>query len=156
MIPQWAKQAGFNAQQLRTMTEPNRHIGYLLDHLVFYAEHGSTFDVTFFDREPIIEVQLADRFARKLWGAFAYGKSVKHIKKLLAGVEFSDGTRVGANSIWTFVWIPNHLDIRGIDLNLGEQIVGIDGETTRQIIRETYRCRSRAEEDFFLARWIAS
>ena len=156
MIPQWAEKAGMNAQQLREMIEPERHIGHVLEHLIFYAEHQSTFDVTFHDREPIIEVQLTRGFAHKLWAAFAYDKGLECIKDLLANVEFSDGTRVNAHDIWTFVWIPKNLDARNADLSEGDKIVGVNGETARQIIRETYRCSTRAEEDFFLARWIAS
>jgi hypothetical protein len=52
--------------------------------------------------------------------------------------------------------MPADLDIRDIDLSQGKEIVGANGETARKIIRETYHCKSRAEEDFFLARWIAS
>jgi hypothetical protein len=52
--------------------------------------------------------------------------------------------------------MPADLDIRDIDLSQGEQIVGANGATVREIIRETYHCQLRAEEDFFLARWVAS
>jgi hypothetical protein len=71
-------------------------------------------------------------------------------------VKFSDGTVVNAGEIWMFNYMPDDLDISDIDLTQGEQIVGLNGETAREIIRQTYRCQSRAEEDFFLARWIAS
>jgi hypothetical protein len=45
---------------------------------------------------------------------------------------------------------------RDIDLSQGEEIVGAGDKTARQIIRETYYCKSRAEEGFFLACSIAS
>ena len=59
MIPQWAKRAGLDARQLRALIEPHQHIGYVLEHLMHYAELDSTFDVSFFNREPILEVRLA-------------------------------------------------------------------------------------------------
>jgi hypothetical protein len=37
-----------------------------------------------------------------------------------------------------------------------EEVTGPSGETPREIIRNTYRCQSRAEEDQFIAHWIAS
>jgi hypothetical protein len=52
--------------------------------------------------------------------------------------------------------MPADLDVTKVDLAEGEQVVGLGDETVREIIRNTYRCRSRAEEHFFLARWIAS
>jgi hypothetical protein len=52
--------------------------------------------------------------------------------------------------------MPDDLDISDVDLAQGAQIVGLNGETAREIIRQTYHCRSRAEEDFILTRWIAS
>ena len=51
---------------------------------------------------------------------------------------------------------PDDLDVNGIDLARAEEVIGFGGETVREIIRDTYRCRSRAEEDHFIARWIAS
>ena len=39
---------------------------------------------------------------------------------------------------------------------MAEEVIGFGGETLREMIRLTYRCAVRAEEDFFIARWIAS
>jgi hypothetical protein len=58
--------------------------------------------------------------------------------------------------IWTINYIPSDLNVAGVDLAQGEEIAGFGGESVRHMIGKTYRCQSRAEEDFFLARWIAS
>jgi hypothetical protein len=155
MIPQWAKQVGLNAKQLREWMIADGHHRHILDQLLWFAEHGSFFDVTFYDREPLLEVRIKYGFVSKFWAAIAEERPDR-FEELINNIEFSDGTRVFAGDIWTLVWIPPHLDIRGADLGAGEQIIGFNGATARQIIRETYRCASRAEEDFFLARWIAS
>jgi hypothetical protein len=52
--------------------------------------------------------------------------------------------------------MPPDLDIGDIDLAQGEEVAGFNGETIREMIRHVYHCKSRAEEDWFLARWIAS
>jgi hypothetical protein len=52
--------------------------------------------------------------------------------------------------------MPPNLDIASVDLSAGDETAGMNNETIRHMISATYYCRSRAEEDFFLARWIAS
>jgi hypothetical protein len=46
--------------------------------------------------------------------------------------------------------MPADLDIRDIGLSHGKETVGANGAIAREIIRETYHCQLRAEEDFFL------
>ena len=78
------------------------------------------------------------------------------LKRLLARVAFSDGVVGDIGQIWTLNYMPADLDLANVDLSQGEHVIGFGGETTREIIRATYHCQSRAEEDYFLARWIAS
>jgi hypothetical protein len=80
----------------------------------------------------------------------------QRVKKLLRSVAFADGTTVDVSEIWTINYMPANLDITGIDRSQSQQVAGFDGETLREMIRNNYHCRSRAEEDYFLARWIAS
>jgi len=123
--------------------------------LAHYAETGQTFDVTFFGREPSLEVTLTQEFAFEFLSAAADGR-VDDINRLCRKVCFSDGSSTGLHGIWTINYMPRGLDISGVDLSEGEQRIGDQGETMREIISTTYRCRTRAEEDFFLARFIAS
>jgi hypothetical protein len=42
------------------------------------------------------------------------------------------------------------------DIKEAEAKMGMGGETIREMLRNTYKCRSAAEEDWFVRRWIAS
>jgi hypothetical protein len=153
MIPNWAHAANFDATELKAIA--NDRVGWLLWHLDYYAITHRCFDVTFFARQPILQTQLEAGFRHEFRTACDHNDA-KRIIDLLGRVKFADGSIAGADEIWTFNYMPDDLAIDGIDLSEGERIVGFDGQTARQIIRETYHCQSRAEEDFFLARWIAS
>jgi hypothetical protein len=123
--------------------------------LSWFAEHESvTFDVTFYDHEPILEVTLAKSFARKLISTLLYGAN--NLAKLLKHVAFSDGTITDFRNIWTLNYMPREFDLTSVDLTKGETVAGAQGETIREMISDTYHCKTRAEEDFFLSRWLAS
>jgi hypothetical protein len=143
-----------------TATTPNergRRDSHLFRQLTWYAERPhARFDITFFDREPILEVTLSKDYARDLCAALMYDPSVQQLQKLLDRVQFSDGTVAAMSEIWTLKFMPDELDVSGVDMAVAETVVGLGGETLREITRNTYRCRSRAEEDHFIARWIAS
>jgi hypothetical protein len=123
--------------------------------LLHYARTGQMFDVTFYNREPSLEVTLTQEFAYEFLIAADSGNESR-FRQLCLWIRFSDGTENGLDGIWTLNYMPHDLDISDADLGQGEQQIGDQGETMREIIRNTYRCRSRAEEDFFLARFIAS
>jgi hypothetical protein len=144
------------AEARRRMTGlfPSRKY-HLLWQLAHYAATGQTFDVTFFGREPSLEVTLTQEFAFEFLLAVADGR-VDDINRLCRKVCFSDGSSISLPGIWTINYMPRDLDISGVDLSEGEQRIGEQGETMREVISNTYRCRSRAEENFFLARFIAS
>jgi hypothetical protein len=129
------------------------HLFWMVLH---YAERGQAFDATFYDREPLLEVTLSQGFAYELTAALMYRAGTRRLADLLARVTFSDGTVVDLREIWTLNYMPPELDTNGVDVAQGEQIAGANGETIREMIRNTYHCKSRAEEDFFLRRWIAS
>jgi hypothetical protein len=130
---------------------------HLFWQLTWYAEHPhAQVDVTFGNREPILEVTLDKRYARNLCAALMYDQGTDRLKELLDRVQFSDGTVARMSEIWTLNYMPDDLDISDVDMTRAEQIIGLEGETLRKIIHDTYHCRSRAEEDHFIARWIAS
>jgi hypothetical protein len=128
---------------------------HLLWQLTHYAMTGQAFDATFYDREPILEVTLAPDFAREFSRAVSLERH-KRLARLLREIRFSDGSTASVADIWTLNYMPHELVISDVDLSAGEQQIGDGGETMREIIGITYRCRSRAEEDFFLARFVAS
>jgi len=130
---------------------------HLLWQLSWYAEHEDvTFDVTFYSREPILEVTLDKDFTRKFVASLMFGKTATRTAELLTQVAFSDGTTVSVRDIWTFNYMPRELDLTTVDLAEGETAAGANGETIRTMIRDTYHCKTRAEEGFFLNRWLAS
>jgi hypothetical protein len=131
-------------------------MGMLVWELHHYARAMQAFDVTFYEREPILDIKLSAPWARGFCSALLSDKSSRRAKKLLGRITFSDGSTAGVNEIWTLNYMPADLDMVGVDLAQGEEVIGLGGETVRHIIRKTYHCKSRAEEDFFLARWIAS
>ena len=128
---------------------------FMLWQLAHYASTGQTFDATFYGREPSLEVTLTQEFAYAFMDALA-SERTSDLSRLIRRVCFSDGTSIGMTGIWTLNYMPRDLDISNVDLSPGEQRIGDQGETMREIISNTYRCRSRAEEDYFLARFIAS
>jgi hypothetical protein len=132
-------------------------VDYVLWHLHWYAVHYNTaFDVTFHDREPLLEVTLDRSYAQEFCATLVYGGSALRLIALFKHVRFADGTSVCGSQIWTINYMPPDLDPRGVDMAQAEEVIGFSGETLREIVRNTYRCKTRAEEDHFIARWIAS
>jgi hypothetical protein len=133
------------------------------DHMMFqlqhYAQTLQRFDVTFFDREPILEVSFDKGFARKLCAALR-SKDAPRAATLLERLTFSNGTTASGDAVWTINYMPpggiTVAQLEGADLALAESRAGPRGETVREMIRATYRCSSAAEEDWFVRRWIAS
>jgi hypothetical protein len=153
MKTEWVENLDWEIEEI--VGNRTEHLSWQLH---WYAERPFTrFDATFYKREPILEVTLNKSYARNLCAALMYDQEPRRLKELLDHVKFSDGTVVKASEIWALNLIPDDLDVNGIDLARAEEVViGFGGETLREIIRDTYRCRSRAEEDHFIARWIAS
>jgi hypothetical protein len=138
--------------------------GHLLWQLEQAARTGDPFDVTFYNREPILDVTLDSRFASRFIKArerddvaMGYGGKPSHIFPLLREIAFSDGSIVDVADIWTMNWMPPGIAAHeAADLADAEPRAGLNGETCREMLRNTYRCASPAEEDWFVRRWIAS
>ena len=134
-----------------------------LDHMTFqlqhYAQTMQRFDVTFLDREPILDVHLNREFARQLNVALR-AKNAKLIAKLLGRVHLSDGTTVNVDAIWTINYMPpggvTVAQMEGVDIAEAELPAGPNGETVREMIHTVYHCASAAEADWFVRRFIAS
>lgn len=113
-------------------------------------------DVTFYRRKPILDVKVNQRLGL----AMMYGAGARKLQELLNQIEFSDGTTAAFGEIWTINPMPvggiPQAELDAVDLAEADEPAGPDGETLRQMIRETYHCASRVEEDRFLRRFIAS
>ena len=124
--------------------------------LVMLSTMGQPCDVTFYKKEPVLDVKID----QQLGLALMYGAGATKLKELLENIPLSNGARVSINEIWTVHPMPlggiSDEELAAVDLTDGEEKVGPNGETLRQMIRETYHCKSTAEEDVYLRRYIAS
>lgn len=129
--------------------------GMLTHTLTTLSMSGQPTDITFYRRKPILDV----RVSTKLGAARLYGLE-KHLPRLLRCIEFSNGTIASLNEIWTVNPMPiegfSQAELDAVDLAQGEDCMGPRGETLREMIRNTYHCKSKSEVDYFLRRWIAS
>ena len=157
-VRMWTNSEIENARQQMNAFFPSQS-SYLLLQLQHYAQTMQRFDVTFLDREPILDVHLNREFARQLNVALR-AKNAKLTTKLLKRLHFSDGATAHIDSVWTINYVPpggfTIAQLEDADLALAETRAGPHGETVREMIRATYRCASAAEEDWFVRRWVAS
>jgi hypothetical protein len=136
---------------------------HLMWQLLHFAGARQRFDATFHHREPCLDVALDEGWAEALLSAHRHmtgSEQVRTLSKLVRNIKFSDGTATHADAILTLNYMPDGgitiAEMDGADLAIAETKAGLGGETVRQMLRETYRCRSAAEEDWFVRRWIAS
>lgn len=127
----------------------------LADTLTELSISGHPADITFFDRKPLIEV----RVSSKLGAALLYGLG-QHLPQLLKCIELSDGSVVCLDEIWTVNPMPaagfSADELDAVNLAQADDRIGPNGETLREMIRDTYHCNTTSEVDYFLRRWIAS
>lgn len=128
-------------------------LGFTLIQLSLF---GQPCDVTFYKRAPLLDVKVD----QQLGLAMMYGAGARKLADLLNAIKFSDGSRAGLMDIWTINPMPKggltEAELAAVDLAEAEEPSGPNGETLRQMISETYHCKSKAEEDRFLRRFIAS
>jgi len=157
-VRMWTNSEIENARQQMNAFFPSQS-SYLLLQLQHYAQTMQRFDVTFLDREPILDVHLNREFARQLNVALR-AKNAKLIAKLLGRLHLSDGTTVNVDAIWTINYMPpggvTVAQMEGVDIAEAELPAGPNGETVREMIHTVYHCASAAEADWFVRRFIAS
>jgi len=136
------------------------HMMWNLEH---YARTLQKFDITFYRREPILDVHLDKNFAHKFITAVGHARIRSFVRQLCALIRhivLSDGTITHIDDIWTVTYMPDNgitiAELDGADITEAETRAGPNGETVREMISETYRCASAAEEDWFVRRFIAS
>ena len=130
--------------------------GHLAWQLITLSQTGQPCDVTFYQRKPILDVCVDQQITL----ALAYGGGAKALQKLLKNIKFSNGSTASFNEIWTVNPMPkggiSETQLNSVDLAEAEEPAGPNGETMRKMISETYHCSSKAEEDRYLRRFIAS
>jgi len=130
--------------------------GMLMHLLLDLSMSGQPCDITFPDREPMLDVVVD----QQLYLAIAYGAGAKKMLDKMRNIRLSNGQVISIEKIWTVNPMPKggfgpH-ELKAVDMTLAEEPSGPDGETLRQMIRETYRCKSQEDEDRFIRRFLAS
>ena len=117
---------------------------------------GHTCDVTFFRRKPAIGVTLDEGLAL----AVMSGTGPAKFYDMLQTIRLSNGAVVNMKDIWTINLMPSagftQEELEAVDMSQAEEKVGANGATLRKMIKDTYHCKSKEEEDHFLRRFIAS
>jgi hypothetical protein len=130
--------------------------GMLAYQLVMLSMTGQPCDVTFYNRSPALDVKID----QKINIALMYGAGAAKVKELLENIALSNGEVASLAEIWTVNAMPKggipQDELDSVDITEGEQKVGPNGETLRQMVSNTYHCKTRDEEDRFLRRFIAS
>lgn len=131
------------------------HEEFIFHQLLQTALSGSRCDVTLFNGKPHIDVKVVPKF---MYGLM-YGAGAKKLAELLSEIPLSDGSTVSFSQIWTINSMPDSIsqaELDAVDLSQADKKSGPNGETLREMIPKTYHCSSRAEEDKYLRRFIAS
>ena len=127
----------------------------LRSRLIDLSAFGGRCDVTFFNRKPVLNVKVPEKIVL----ALGYGAGAKKMAQILSNIEFSDGTTVGLNEIWMILPMPkdgiSDTQLAAADISTVDDPTP-NGKSMREMIREMYHCETRAEEDQFLRRFIAS
>jgi len=130
-------------------------VGMLTHNLTILSSSGQPADITFYRRKPLINVQISTKIA----AARFYGLDGQ-LPRILKLIPFSNGVVASLAEIWTVNPMPiggfTDEELAAVDLAIGEERQGPNGETLRKMIHKTYHCKSRKETDFYLRRWIAS
>ena len=131
-------------------------IAFLGHQILMLSMNGQPCDVTFFKKKPAIGVTIDPQINL----ALTYGASPAALKDKLENIKLSNGQSVSISEIWTVNPMPkggiSKADLASVNLAEAEERSGPNGETLREMIRDTYHCESRQEEDRFLRRFIAS
>jgi hypothetical protein len=140
----------------RVEKEFGSRFGFLGHQILTLSMTGQKCDITFFKRKPALDVKVD----KQINLAVMYGAGANKLQSMLENIKLSNGDSVNINEIWTINPMPHDgfskkvLD--AIDMSEAEQEAGPNGETLREMIKNTYHCESRDEENYYLRRFIAS
>lgn len=131
-------------------------LGFLGYQILMLSATGQPCDITFYKKPPAINVEIGQQICL----AIMYGARANKLKEMLEHIKLSNGDVISIGEIWTINQIPkggfSEKDLEAVDLSKAEEKVGPNGETLRKMISDTYHCKTREEEDYYLRRFIAS
>lgn len=125
------------------------------DAMMICSQTGTPADVTFHSKEPMINVV----FSPELEASLNCNGRADRLKKLPTDVALADGTLLAFDDIWTInIMPPEKLTPKALasaDLTEGDKPLNNEGLTLRKIISQTYHCKNKEQEDFYLRRALA-
>jgi len=131
-------------------------MGFLGYQILMLSMAGQKCDITFFKKKPAIDVKIDQQINL----ALMYGSGAKKLQEMLENIKLSNGDSVSIGEIWTINSMPKggftKEELASVDMTEAEQEAGPKGETLREMIKNTYHCKSKDEEDYYLRRYIAS
>jgi len=130
--------------------------GFLGYQILMLSATGQPCDITFYKKPPAINIKIDQRICL----AIMYGAHAKKLSEMLEYIRLSNGDVISIGEIWTINSVPegsfSEKDLKAVDLSKAEEKIGPNGETLRKMISDTYHCKTRKEEDYYLHRFIAS
>lgn len=140
----------------RVEKEFGDRLSMLFHHLCFLTISNQPCDICICSGKPHLNVKVDSNFMV----ALMYGAGAEILVKMLNEIKLNTGKTVSINDIW----VINPMPIDGItkeqldkvDISDGEKVYGPNGETLKEMIRNTYHCKDEEEVDSFLRRFLAS
>jgi hypothetical protein len=130
--------------------------GILIHQIMHLSMTEQLCDITFRKTKPAIDVKIDPKIAL----ALMYGAGAKKMQEILSNIRLSNGVTTSLKEIWVVFPMPGkgftEDELNEVDLALGEDKWGPNGETVREMIRNVYHCKSKEEEEKFLRRYLAS
>jgi len=140
----------------RIEKEFGSRLAFLGFQIIMLSMTGQPCDITFFKKKPAINVTIDQQISL----ALMYGAGANRLKEMFDNIKLSNGEVISLTEIWTINPMPKNgftdEELATVDLSEAEEKVGPNGKTLREMIRNTYHCKSKDEEDYFLRRFIAS
>jgi hypothetical protein len=131
-------------------------VGFLGHQILMLSMSGQKCDVTFYKKKPTLNVKINQQINL----ALMYGAGAKKLKDMLENIKLSNGDSISIDEIWTINPMPSggftKEKLASVDMSEAEEKSGPNGETLREMIKNTYHCKSKDEEDYYLQRFIAS
>src|SRR5271156_1141678 len=132
------------------------HDSLLAHQIIPHSPYGFPCDVTFRDRKPFLDVTIDEKIGQTLMS----GADPDTLQETLNHIRFSNGESAHFNEVLLIVPMPvdgvSQAAMDAVDLSEGDDTAGLEGDTTRDMIREIYRCETPQEEEHFLRRYLAS
>ena len=122
-------------------------IGFLLHQITTLSMTGQPCDITFFKEAPLIDVKIASQITL----ALMYGMGPTKLQEMLCNIKLSNGDSVNINKILVINPMPTNgfskEELDAIDMSKAEKKTGPNDETLRKMIKDTYHCESKEDED---------